>query len=44
VFTEKEVQKVKVQEVSQEEESIINVTSEESSWTGDALEASASFT
>jgi uncharacterized protein YgiM (DUF1202 family) len=45
VFTEKEVvQKVKVQETYHEEESIINVTSEEVSWSGDGLEASASFT
>lgn len=44
VFTEKEVQqKPKVQEVY-EEESIINVTTEDSTWNGESLEASSSFT
>lgn len=46
VLTEKEVNQkvVKVQEIYQEDESIINVTTEDVSWSGEGLETSASFT
>lgn len=46
VLTEKEInhKPLKVQEVYQEEESIINVTTEDVSWSGEGLETSASFT